>query len=107
MKTAIFNNQLIDVCIYNIYLIKSDVWISAMYRGATLIGLMYDFEKVTSQELTNVIEEVVPKDINNVDKFKEKYKNRIEYGKSNSKEEYFFLSDSEYYQSFVLNRNIA
>lgn len=105
--TAIFSKQLVDVCLYNIYLIKSGIFITAMYKGAFLIGVICDFKEVPPKELANVLNDVIPKNINNVDKFKSKYSNRVDYGVDANKQEYHFISENDYYKSKEVSETIT
>ena len=63
------------------YLHKSGVYVIALYTGQHLIGCMLDYYKnpISLKSLSQSMEDLFPKDINDIDAFIEKNQGRVSY----------------------------
>lgn len=86
--------ELIGITVQTIYLKKSDTWLNGLYKGATFIGVCWDFKAQTSKDLINAAEDLFPKDINELPAYKKEFGERVTYHSVND-HSYFNLSTVE------------
>lgn len=103
MKTAIVSKKLLDICLVHIHLLKKDLWITAMYRGATFIGLLYNTNEITPDNVKEILSQVIPKSINDIGIYQNLNNNKVSYLNDGELENYYYISDEEYFKSQVVS----
>jgi hypothetical protein len=84
--------ELIDIVVQTIFLKKTETWLCGLYKGATFIGLTWDHTDVDIKSKLKSSDELFPKDLNDLDTFKNKYGDRVTYHPVTDYS-YFDLSD--------------
>jgi hypothetical protein len=75
----IIAEDLIDIVVQTVYLHLSDTWLSGLYKGATFIGVVWNYKDVDIKPLVKAADELFPKNLNDLASFEKKFSDRVTY----------------------------
>lgn len=101
MKTAFFTRSLLDTAIVEVLLIASGKKINLLYEGAHFKGITYDIKELNPIDIHSIMIEIIPFNINDLKIYEDKFIDRIEYLVISDNQKMVFISDEEYYNSFI------
>lgn len=105
MKTAFFPNIFLNTVLIDVFLMSSNTRLTILYEGSVFKGVTYDFNKILPLQLKTILEEIIPYNLNDLKNYEQKFTGRVEYLFHVNKDRYTFISDEDYYKSFIILKN--
>lgn len=93
MKTKIYPTDLIGVFMLTIFVFKSECFLVGMYKQKSFVGCLWDFENTPTKSLIIMATDLFPKNITELNEYKEKFKDRVDYSTHQRRKKYALINE--------------